>query len=151
MNEAARYDSSRGTFVTFCYVLIHSRLHSLKRDKYERHDAPCTRCPLHAWNEKKQKCNLFEVFSNCQIYHRWEIKNQSKKLLTAPREGVSERVCGRPEGEDYDNYDFFIWLGKIVTDKEGLEILITGGALPNERRTLLMRELRECIEDEGLE
>lgn len=151
MNEAARFDSERGTFVTFCYVLIHSRLHSLKRDKYERHDAPCTRCPLHAWNEKKQKCNLFDSFSNCHIYHKWEIKNQSKKLLTSPREGLTDRISCYSDIDSCDNGDFFEWLYKIVADKEGLTALIVGDNIPNERKNKLMKELKECIEGEDLE
>lgn len=149
MNEADRYNSERGTFVTFCYILIRSRLHSLKRNQYERPDPPCARCPLHAWIPEQKKCSLFNDLSLCSIYHKWELKNEHKRLLSGPCESVSEREGGCAQS-GLEMYDFILWLGKIVNDKEGLNKLVAGESLPTARRIALMIELRECVEGEDL-
>jgi len=151
LNESHRFDPDRGPFHSFARTLIHSRLHSLKRDKYERHDPPCQKCPLAAWIPKTNKCKLFDTFDHCSIYSKWRVKNEAKRLLSAPHADSSERNshCTAEEGVDVE--EFFEWLTKIVKDVEGLQILRGGGVISEGRRDALLLELSQCIEGEGLE
>ena len=76
------YDEVR-PLENFLWVHIRNRLKNLKRNEFERHDKPCLRCRVDAY-DKIQGCSQYEDPMACKPYKKWHCRNQTKKNLMAP-------------------------------------------------------------------
>lgn len=149
LNESYRFNPERGKFHAFAKTLIHSRLHSLKRDKYERHDPPCNKCPLKAiLAANKQSCSEYDTLESCPHYSKWKIKNEAKRLLSCSHAECSDRQGSLGADVLVENQDLFEWLLLIVSDTEGLEALRRGEHISDKRRKALMDEIAQCLDED---
>lgn len=83
-----KYDPERGKLKTFLWTYVHNELFNLKRNKFERYERPCHKCPLNAYDPHKTKsssgCTAFNNKLDCEDYNRWYQKNSAKKNLMQP-------------------------------------------------------------------
>lgn len=143
-----KFDSKRGNLYTFLKRVIWNRLSSLKRDKYERLDKPCKRCPLDAYCEERG-CLAYKDLGDCRFYRRWQKRNEAKKALMtrAPYiEQASDKMA--PKLDVQDSVD---WFSSFVSDKEGYQILREGGSLPKKRYEAIIVEIREYFDEDELD
>lgn len=82
-----KYDSSR-PLENFLYTHVKNRLINLKRNKFARHEPPCSSCPFFDPDNKlslcKNQCSAYEDKMECS---RWEIyitRNIAKRNLQEP-------------------------------------------------------------------
>lgn len=80
INGLEKYDGKR-PLENFLYIHVKNRLMNFKRDKFERLDKPCSKCPLKAYIKKGDICTAFDVKKDCPHYSDWLIRNQAKKSL----------------------------------------------------------------------
>lgn len=82
MEAMPRYDGLR-PLENFLWTNAHHRLCNLKRDKYERRDKPCLKCPLYDPKRKKSQseCLKYENKNDCDLYSNWLNRNEKKKNL----------------------------------------------------------------------
>lgn len=78
-----KYDSGR-PLANFLSIHLRNRLNNFKRDKFQRITKPCERCPLAAWIKNEDKCKIYEIKEDCNLYHRWVLTNAAKKSLMQP-------------------------------------------------------------------
>lgn len=63
----------------FLWVAVRNRLCSFKRDKYQRLDKPCSKCPFNAY--VNGECTKYEDLECCKFYYGWIVRNEAKKNL----------------------------------------------------------------------
>ena len=82
------YDPKKGKLQTFLWTHVRNRLSNLKRNRYERHDKPCYKCPLKAYDPQclssSSQCTAFEDKADCKPFRSWEQRNSAKKNIMAP-------------------------------------------------------------------
>ena len=78
--ERGKYDGKR-PLANFLFFAIKNQLKNLKRDKYERLEPPCLKCPFNAYNKKEDKCELYERKIDCEPYYKFTKRNNQKKQL----------------------------------------------------------------------
>jgi DNA-directed RNA polymerase specialized sigma24 family protein len=101
MEALPKYDGIR-PLENFLWTHCHHRLCNLKRDKYERRDKPCLKCPLYDPNKTKSQseCLRFENKNDCELYSDWIIRNEKKKnLVNSSVESTANSSEGRYEIE----------------------------------------------------
>ncbi len=83
VNALERYDSSQ-PLENFLWTHVKNRLCNLKRNKYERKETPCLKCPL--YDKLRQvndsQCQKFEDKCDCDLYKKWVYRNNAKKALS---------------------------------------------------------------------
>lgn len=104
-----RYDESR-PLENFLSVHIHNRLFNLKRNKFCRPDTPCLKCPLNAW--VKGSCTAFENRSDCEIFHKWEVKTQEKITLHSHKESDIDQMDNEEELDKVEAKEIFNLIDK---------------------------------------
>lgn len=139
-----KYDGER-PLANFLYVHFSNRLKNLKRNKYERLEPPCNKCPLSAYIKKEDKCTAFEEKQFCDHYYKWLRRNEQKKhLMHGENVEYDVTKCHRRIGEGEDE----------IRQKELEEYINV--ALPVEYRMdyiklkagqKLTQQKREAIED----
>lgn len=83
-----KYDANKGKLETFLWTHVKNRLSNLKRNKYERYDKPCFKCPLNAYDPDCKKsanqCTAYDDKSDCKPYYNWLKRNSAKKNIMSP-------------------------------------------------------------------
>jgi DNA-directed RNA polymerase specialized sigma24 family protein len=76
-----RYDAKQ-PLENFLSIHVKNRLCNLKRNKFERPDKPCLKCPLKAFNKNlPSECSLFNNKTECDLYRAWSNRNTPKRNL----------------------------------------------------------------------
>lgn len=78
--------NGKDSLENFLRVHIRNRLMSFKRDKFSRHEPPCTSCPFYDPEEKlsKNKCSEFLDKDDCDRWSSWIRRNAAKENLMRP-------------------------------------------------------------------
>lgn len=83
-----RYDPTKGKLETFLWTNAKNRLSNLKRNKYERYDKPCLKCPLSAYDpdclKSDNECTAYDDKCDCTPYNNWLKRNSAKKNIMSP-------------------------------------------------------------------
>ncbi len=82
MKALEKYDNIR-PLENFLQVDISNKLKNLKRDKYQRIEKPCLKCPLYNLMKDSQ-CDKYEDKTECDLYRNWYNRNETKKNLVTP-------------------------------------------------------------------
>lgn len=146
-----RWDPEKGNVYTFLRWHLRNKLCNLKRDKWERRDTPCLKCPLGKWERETDRCLAYLSKDDCEWWRGWQRRNAVKRSIAGgggggdrPAEGVwHDSVGDRLERED--TWRFCL---EIVRDREGLLLVLEGGKLGRKRWDALVSELRELFEGE---
>ena len=77
-----RWDGKR-SLKNFLWSHVHNRLFNFKRDKYQRIDKPCQKCPINQFDKKNKLCLKYdeELLEDCKFYYKWILRNLSKRNL----------------------------------------------------------------------
>lgn len=83
--EKDSYDPSR-PLENFLYSHIRNRLINLKRDKFVRHEPPCTTCPFYDPHNLKSsnQCSEFSDKLDCEKYSLFIKNNLARKNINQP-------------------------------------------------------------------
>ena len=79
-----------GKLFNFLYTHIKYRLMNLRRNKYERIQAPCVKCPLNAYVDGE--CTAYQIMEDCSYWMSWKIRNDKKKNLASNAIGGIDTV-----------------------------------------------------------
>jgi len=76
------YDHKR-PLENFLWTHVRNRLFNYKRDNYQRPNKPCLTCPLYDPHLKQSSsgCTQYNNKEDCDLYHKWASRNNSKKNL----------------------------------------------------------------------
>lgn len=76
------YDHKR-PLENFLWTHVRNRLFNYKRDNYQRPNKPCLTCPLYDPHLKQSSsgCSKYNNKEDCDPYHKWASRNNSKKNL----------------------------------------------------------------------
>lgn len=116
LEKLHKYDG-RKPLPNFIYIVIKNLLINLKRNKYERLNKPCDKCPLKAYiiDINCHKCSLYDNMLDCKYYNKYhKVNSQKKELMHAERVdfdinpstrgiGESDNDSRTKEMEDYIN------------------------------------------------
>lgn len=77
-----RWDGKR-SLKNFLWSHVHNRLFNFKRDKYQRIDKPCLKCPINQFDKKTKKCLKYseDYLDDCKFYYKWILRNLTKRNL----------------------------------------------------------------------
>lgn len=81
--NTGKYDEKR-VLDNFLYTCVRNALFNDKRDKYERPDKPCFKCPINAYVKYCDGCTEFSDKLNCSLYASWYNRNFAKRNIMAP-------------------------------------------------------------------
>lgn len=114
--EAVKSYDGKRPLENYLWSCTKNRLCNLKRNKYERLDKPCLKCPL--YDPKKlcstSECSEYEEKTDCKIYRDWLTRNSCKKTLMNSS-GI-EGEGNNPAETEEQNYE--------KLDREAIEDLI---------------------------
>ena len=82
INALEKYDGVR-PLENFLQVDLGNKLKNLKRDKYQRIEKPCLKCPLYNTSIESQ-CDKYTDKTECDLYKNWYNRNETKKNLVVP-------------------------------------------------------------------
>lgn len=82
INALEKYDGVR-PLENFLQVDLGNKLKNLKRDKYQRIEKPCLKCPLYNLSIESQ-CDKYTDKTECDLYRNWYNRNETKKNLVVP-------------------------------------------------------------------
>lgn len=156
VNGLERYNEKQ-PLENFLWTHVKNRLCNLKRNKYERKESPCLKCPL--YDKLKQvnesQCKRFEDKSDCDLYQNWIYRNEAKKTLAS---------AAMPGAEALSNYSQDMSNTRIET-KEMMDIIDRdlpaeyratyikykyGAKLKDEETKQLLGVLRAILEKRGI-
>lgn len=116
LEAVPRYDGKRN-FYNFIFTHTKNRLCTYKRDNYERLNTPCEKCPFNAWIKETDECTKYENKFDCELYHKWLMRNSAKKNLMRPI-GIT---CATGKNEEFMEIPNSI--DNSVTKKEIVDII----------------------------
>lgn len=78
-----KWDQTR-PLANFLWVHIKNRLCNLKRQKYDRKEKPCAKCPFFDQHclQSTNQCSKYENKEDCRLYYLWIKRNDTKKSLS---------------------------------------------------------------------
>lgn len=79
--EALPRYAGDGKLFNFLYTHIKYRLLNLRRNKYERIQAPCIKCPINAYVDGE--CTAYDMLEDCSYWTSWRLRNDKKRNLAA--------------------------------------------------------------------
>ena len=156
-----RYDEKKWKkpLENFLWTHVRNRLFNYKRDKYERPDKPCLRCPIGAYDLTcASECQEFEDKLECAPYKGWVIRNESKRNLMKPIEISSvQDSIGHENNVKYCpdfGFDFDVGeIKKVLNDYLPIEYrhdylkLLGGIHIPKTKRLKLIEVIRNILDE----
>ncbi len=106
MEFLPKWDGKR-PLENFLWSCTSNRLKNFKRNKYERLDKPCLKCPFYDKTKLKigKECGKFEDKGDCSKYTDWIKRNEIKKnLVNSLGGGVTENLNDFHE-DDHEKSD----------------------------------------------
>jgi len=89
-----RWDGQR-SLKNFLWSHVHNRLFNFKRNKYQRIDKPCLKCPINKFDKQTKKCLIYseDYLDDCKFYYKWILRNLAKRNLmdTVNFEAIDDR------------------------------------------------------------
>lgn len=145
----------------FLSVSIRNRLCNNKRNKYERLEKPCTKCPFY---DKKclksdSQCTQFSNVEDCELYAAWIKRNSAKKsLANAAPSGLdydilTDNILVTDNHDNDDNSYFYELIDKFLPAdlRKDYVKLRLGSKLNNKRYLLLVETIKQIFIDNGIE
>jgi hypothetical protein len=146
----------------FLWTHVKNRLINFKRDKYQRIEPPCQRCPINLYDKKQKKCTKYneDYLEDCGFYYEWILRNLTKRNLmdVANIDCIDDREehnmwsDGREIGETVDNDELL----KRIKDRIPLDQLdnynkyINGAKMNSLARTKMKELILSIIDEEGI-
>lgn len=156
--EKDYYDCTR-PLENFLYSHIRNRLINLKRNKFARHEPPCTSCPFYDLHNIKSsnQCTAFPDKMECSKYAIFVKNNNSKKNIRQPMDIDSVDFDG--EKGMYSNIDVSeelqdTELYEKINEELPLELrgdflrLMSGTSIPKSRRQKVQAAIQEILDGE---
>ena len=152
-NALEKFDPANGAPLdSFLWVHVRNHLHNFKRNNFARPDKPCDNCPLAAY--VNFECTAFSNMNDCEIYDRWEARNQSKKSLMATKEESSGTI---DEADGIDKLSHGKEIFSIINDnihysfREDWIRFTNRLKLSKKRREELMAEILSILQAKNIE
>lgn len=96
LNSIAKYRPEVGPLENFLFSHARNRVCNLKRDKFQRLNKPCFKCPLKAYIVDNDECTAYCEKSECSLWSAWSLKNSAKRNVICP----ISIDCANDEDED---------------------------------------------------
>jgi len=153
------YDESR-KLEPYLWTSVRNSLYNFKRNKFERPDKPCLKCPVDAYCIDTDICNKYEDTHECHWYYGWIRRNATKKNLMTPVTLAGVR------DEDEDNMKLMDNIGDAVENAEIYQLIDSnipmnlrrdwlisqeGSRLPKPRREKLQHAIGVILEEHGID
>ena len=143
------YDSSM-PLENFLWRHIHNRLCNDKRNKYERLDKPCLKCPWKAYDpdllNSSSGCTKHCELKDCKPYLEWIKRNSQKKNLMGNAESLVE-VTDRDSKEHYQDIVLIIEDQLPVEFREDYLRMKHGDKISRTRHAELTKAITELLEE----
>ena len=153
--EKDYYDCKR-PLENFLYSHIRNRLINLKRDKFVRHEPPCTSCPFYDLHNIKSsnQCTAFADKQECDKYAVFTKFNSAKKNIHQPIDIDSVEMDGEKgmyscsdlseeleDSELYENID-----ARLPIELRGDFLrMMSGICIPKTRREKIQAAIKEIL------
>lgn len=152
-----KYDGIR-PLENFLQVALKRKLINLKRNKYQRIEKPCLKCPLYNKNVESE-CDKYTDKQECNLYKNWYKRNQDKKNLVEP-------ICF--ENVDDESEQTMRYTDSILSNLSEAEVLETleanlpadlrkdfiklrfGAKLSRYHRAKIQEAIFQILEEKGL-
>jgi DNA-directed RNA polymerase specialized sigma24 family protein len=147
-----KWDRKRSLY-TFLYTHVRNRLCNIKRDKYERRNPPCENCPISAYCSTSG-CLAYDDMRDCPWYHRWLLRNESKKSLMSPSNIDNvylDSKHGKSHNKEVETSDYLDW-AESKLDSDDLAIfkqMRKGDKVLDVDQQRVLARVRECQEKEA--
>lgn len=145
------YDGVR-PLENFLWVHVRNRLYNLKRNNYSRLDKPCLDCPFNAY--KNHECTKFFNMLDCDLYERWELRNQVKKNLMSTKDQTdpAQAQSSSAEEELFSRELYNVIDENIpVNLREDWIRLTYKLKLSKQKREMLLEIIKEILIENGIE
>lgn len=161
-----KYDNVR-PLENFLWTAAHNGLYNLKRDKFERPDLPCQKCPLSAYDPKRKNsvngCTAFHNPEDCGLYNSWIKRNRDKRNILSPIDIIDglkdENLHQEKNMKVWDNIDEKMDSERIFElIDEKLPVFLRPDwvkmkhdiFVPKPRRDKIMEEINRILTDAGI-
>lgn len=155
------YDPDLGSLKSFLYTHIRNRLFNFKRDNFERPDKPCLECVYYdsSYSSSVNQCIKFDDKTDCCEYHRWYLRNSTKRNITNPIELYNVRDEQENGMKLFENIDDNLELRRaieVVDQTLPISLRPLWVKLKNEIRlnkadkNKLFPVVRKILEEEGI-
>lgn len=156
-----RWDGKR-SLKNFLWAHVHNRLFNFKRDKFQRIDKPCLKCPINEFNKKTKKCQKFneDYLDDCEFYYGWILRNLTKRNLmdTVDFDSIDDRnehMMWANDSEILDNLQYQELVEKIKSKIPFIYIeqynkFINGAKLNSATKAKIKDIIIKILKEEGI-
>jgi hypothetical protein len=161
LDGISRWDGKR-SLKNFLWTHVHNRLFNFKRDKFQRIDKPCLKCPINEFNKKTKKCKKFneDYLEDCKFYYEWILRNLTKRNLmdTVDFDSIDDRnehTMWSNDSEILDNLHYGELMEKIKSKIPFLYLeqynkFISGAKLNSVTKAKIKDLIIKILEEEGI-
>lgn len=130
----------------FLIIHLRNRFLNLHRNKQERKQTPCLKCPY--YKKRKKTCGVFTQLEECDKWQIWYKRNRSKRSLINTAEYFDEAFDDDPVINSIDKE-----LVRILNDKIPIHLrsdyckLLDGVSITKNKKEILYQYIKEILKE----